>query len=467
MENLTNIEIQALNTRRYQDLDNTISEDPRKHYQKVIQEFFFEIYSRDDQENSESEPEKNPPFNNYSEIPDANNFGYNYEFDLPNGPLLNPPDSMIDSLLDKIHNGVTFHDIESVLFFILFLRFFILVLRYNLKTSFYITCISIVAGYFWYKHLIDLISLYREVLVKIPFLHKLGSNMILARVARKQELLTEFKLNEDAHWYNPGKVLYYAFIQGITHIDPQTGFKYYIDPISMIISKLPDSIQANVLLSYYKLYKIIIPKAFQIISNYYNQVSSLIAYILITRLGKRYCPYLIRWHWTFLIIISLFERFFVFFINRVQYFQTSVLVPQKEALKHLANVNLTFYSELTEYQIVDLEIQFLELLVICVVVTHLSFVFFALFHAICGQYFYIPFLVENTELHVGPRPKNSIYSTGQTAWQDPEEQEKALDRLIPKLWYGWFGRGTKNKWNLSFRFKKIVKKAIKIIKKIF
>jgi hypothetical protein len=25
-----------------------------------------------------------------------------------------------------------------------------------------------------------------------------------------------------------------------------------------------------------------------------------------------------------------------------------------------------------------------------------------------------------------------------------KEKEKNLNRLIPKLWYGWFGRGTQN-----------------------
>jgi uncharacterized membrane protein YhdT len=34
-------------------------------------------------------------------------------------------------------------DIENVLFFIVFVRFVILALRYNLKTSFYITCIGL------------------------------------------------------------------------------------------------------------------------------------------------------------------------------------------------------------------------------------------------------------------------------------------------------------------------------------
>jgi hypothetical protein len=52
---------------------------------------------------------------------------------------------------------------------------------------------------------------------------------------------------------------------------------------------------------------------------------------------------------------------------------------------------------------------------------------------------------ENTELHIGPRPKNSIYSGGQTAWQDPEEKKKF--KPIPKLWYGWIGKGTKKTGN--------------------
>ena len=39
------------------------------------------------------------------------------------------------------------------------------------------------------------------------------------------------------------------------------------------------------------------------------------------------------------------------------------------------------------------------------VITHIGFIIFGLFHAIWGQYFYIPFFVENTELHIGPRPK--------------------------------------------------------------
>ena len=72
---------------------------------------------------------------------------------------------ILEGLWEKIQDGLTLADIENVLFFIRFLRFVILALRYNLKTSFYITFIGLFAGYLWYRHLIDLISLYRSVLL--------------------------------------------------------------------------------------------------------------------------------------------------------------------------------------------------------------------------------------------------------------------------------------------------------------
>ena len=80
-------------------------------------------------------------------------------------------------------------------------------------------------------------------------------------------------------------------------------------------------------------------------------------------------------------------------------------------------------------------------------------------HAVCGQYFYFPFLTENTELHIGLRPKDSIYSGGHTIWQNKRAymvSRQASSKLkkyrfgtisaayskFPRLWYGWFGRGT-------------------------
>jgi hypothetical protein len=52
-----------------------------------------------------------------------------------------------------------------------------------------------------------------------------------------------------------------------------------------------------------------------------------VAYAVITRIGKRYCPYLVRWHWTFLLIIGMIEQI-LYILYRVYYFQTFVLIPQ-------------------------------------------------------------------------------------------------------------------------------------------
>jgi hypothetical protein len=359
---------------------------------------------------------------------------------------------IVQGLWDKIQNGLTLADIENILFFILFIRFVILSIRYNLKTSFYITCIGLFAGYLWYRHLIDLISMYRSVLLKLPFFHKLGIDALELRSLHRQIVLTDLKLEENTHWYNPGQVLYYAFTKGITDVDSDTGLRYYIDPISMFVSNLQEPTKSKIFPLYYKLYNKIIPKIYDICSKFWGQLSGIAAYAVITRIGKRYCPYLVRWHWTFLLIVSMVEQIFIYFIYRVYYFQSFVLIPQLKSYDTSVDQNLI------------LQINGLNAIIVSVVLTHIGFVLFGLFHAIWGQYFYLPFFVENTELHIGPRPKNSIYSGGNTAWQDPDEKKKGLNRRFPKMWYGWFGRGNQSNWKININFKKFIKKIIKKFK---
>ena len=362
---------------------------------------------------------------------------------------------ILEGLWEKIQDGLTLADIENILFFILFIRFVILALRYNLKTSFYITCIGLFAGYLWYRHLIDLISMYRNVLLKLPFLHKLGMDAIQLRSLHRQMVLTDLKLGENVHWYNPGQLIYYSITKGIVDIDPETGFRYYVDPISMIVSNLNEPAKSNIIPLYYKVYNTIIPKIYDICSKFWTQLSGIAAYAVITRIGKRYCPYLIRWHWTFLLIIGMVEQILVYFIYRVYYFQTFVLIPQTKMYTNFVDQNLL------------LQIKSLNVIIACVVLAHIGVILFGLFHAIWGQYFYFPFFVENTELHIGPRPKTSIYSGGNTAWQDPEEKEKNFERVLPKFWYGWFGRGTKKNGQITTIFKKLVASIFKKLRKQF
>ena len=251
------------------------------------------------------------------EFPQSLSNGYDFNttnFDPSTEVSLTTFKLIIEGLWDKIQDGLTLADIENVLFFILFIRFVILAIRYNLKTSLYITCIGLFAGYLWYRHLIDLISMYRSVLLKLPFLHKLGMDAVQLRSLHRQMVLTDLKLGENVHWYNPGQVLYYAFTKGIINVDPETGLRYYIDPISMAISNFGEPVKSNILPLYYKVYNKIIPKIYDVCSKFWNQLSGVAAYAVITRIGKRYCPYLVRWHWTFLLIIGMVEQIFIYFI---------------------------------------------------------------------------------------------------------------------------------------------------------
>lgn len=347
---------------------------------------------------------------------------------------------IIEGLWDKVQNGLSMDDIENILFFLLFIRFLILSIRYNLKTSFYISCIALFSGYLWYRHLIDIISMYQTLLVKFTFF-KLSSN--------------DLKLQENPSWYNPGQVIYYGIIKAIININSDTNTKYYIDPISMFIANLKEPIKSTIVPVYYKFYNEIIPKIYEICSKFWNQLSGVAAYALVTRIGKRYCPYLVRWHWTFLLIISMFEQIFIYFIYRVYYFQSFVLLPQFEYQDSLIGQNLIFKINCSSF------------IISFIILVHVGFLIFGLFHAISGQYFYIPFFVENTELHIGPRPKDSIYSGGNTAWQNKEERKKYLNQRFPKLWYGWFGNGTriKTNWKLNLTIKKFLKKIIKRFKR--
>ena len=329
----------------------------------------------------------------------------------------------IEELLEKVQDGFTLNDIENLLCFILFIRFIILSLRYNLKTSFYITCIGLVAGYLWYKHLIDLISMYQSVLLQLPFVNKLGIDVVQLRSLNQGILATDLNLQENVNWYNPGQILYYAFKDGVRNTDAEAGLQYYIDPISMFISNLQEPIKSPSSLIYYKIYNEIIPKIFNICSKFWSQLSGVAAYAIITRIGKRYCPYLIRWHWTLLIILGMIEQIFIYFIYRAYYFQTFILIPQIKAYTNNTDSSLAF------------QLVILNAIIAVVVLTHISFIIFGLMNAIQGQYFYVPFLVKNTELHIGKRPINSIYSGGATPWQDPKEKNKST-----KLRYNWITR---------------------------
>jgi glycosidase len=52
--------------------------------------------------------------------------------------------------------------------------------------------------------------MYRSILIKLPYLHKLGIDAVQLRAMSRQMVLTDLKLGENVHWYDPGQLIYYS-----------------------------------------------------------------------------------------------------------------------------------------------------------------------------------------------------------------------------------------------------------------
>jgi len=299
-------------------------------------------------------------------------------------------------------DGLGIAQIENLVLFILFLRFILLAVRYNIKTSFYITCICFCSAALWYYQLTDLGMWYGKMLRLNPITTKFGLDYINFASIQAQ-------LGKEMQADGPIR----SFTRAITADDGS----HRIDPISMIFSRIPSGIREITDKIYYILFEDVLKIFWKDLWPPFREAFPLIAWSIVTRRLRRYCPYMIRWYWTLGIINDWAAFFWREFIRRGQeYISYGTPEPIEESL--------------------------LIVIIASGAAIHFSYIIFGLIHAALGQYFYIPFLVENAELHVGRRPVDSIYSGGLTAWQDPYEKNYKKRRFIPKLWYGWFGRGS-------------------------
>ena len=325
-------------------------------------------------------------------------------------------------------HGLGFVDIENIALFILVLRFIFLSKKYNIKTGFFITCIGLGAGYLWYMHLRDLAYFYARSLWMCPLTHNLAydfGEIYYQQMSQYSKAGTRFDSNK---FYGPA-------IRALTDLTSNETYRF--DPISMVWSYLPTDVKFLSDKIYYFLTLKVIPQTYRFIDLQLTHLSSVVWYTFIVRINKRYCPYLIRWHWTFLLTIEYLERPFIFVQTRLLYYLNNILIPN---------------SYFREAELVT------NLLVTFVAAQYI-FILLSMLHALCGQYFYFPFLTETTELHVGLRPKDSIYSGGHTIWQNKQAYMvsrqasrklgkyrfgtiRAAYSLLPRFWYGWLGRGT-------------------------
>jgi len=335
---------------------------------------------------------------------------------------------IIQSLWEHYQHGLGFVDIENITVFILVIRFIFLSKKYNIKTGFFITCIGLGASYLWYMHLRDLAYYYMRTLWMCPLTHNLAYDFSEIYYQQKSEFSKAGTRFDSGTFYGP-------ILRSFTTITTNDNYRY--DPISMLWSYFPTNIKFLSDKIYYFITLKAFPQIYRFIDTQITNLSGMLWYTFIVRINKRYCPYLLRWHWTFLIGLEFIERPFIFIQDRLIYYLNNILIPN------------SYFREA----------ELVTNLLITLVAAQYIFITLGMLHALCGQYFYFPFLTENTELHIGLRPKESIYSGGHTIWQNKRAyiiSRQAASKLkkyrfntirsayskFPRLWYGWLGRGT-------------------------
>jgi len=361
---------------------------------------------------------------------------------------------IVQAVIDYSKQGLSLVDIENICLFITFIRFLVLAVKYNIKTSFYICCISLFAAGLWYLHSKDIFNDYGQFIkaLKLKGLTRAANettrNMQSDIMGFKGTLVTEYRNQlggkfafDDSEVSSAYDIFNLKF--ALVKSSEQNGYR--IDPISMVFSRMPGFIRPITDKFYYVVFDQLLPQILNKAIFAIKTLSPIMAWVYITRVGKRYCPYLIRWHWTMVLTWDWIERYMFQFAIRLSIYASKLQVLgnyDKPAVIALA-LRCVFYLEFL-------------------------FLFYGLIHALFSQYFYIPFLTENTEMHIGPRAKDSIYSGGYTDWQEykkewtPYGMEGRSQGRFPKLWYGWLGTDRQ----IPKKLKKFMGKFFKKVRKL-
>jgi len=287
-------------------------------------------------------------------------------------------------------------------------RFIFYSFKYNVVTSFKLCGISSISCMLWVLHFNDVLYRYHDLLDYHPLLTRALREDIQARDATAMA-----RLKQD--WndlLNPEDICSFKFLTPIRQNLPNN-LRSKVEPIILFIQlNLKDYLR-----NFYK--------------TYIKTRMPTIIYIAIVRIGKRYCPYHVRWHFSYVYLLNMMEP--------------PLFRMAERARKH--EFYLLARSRYDEAEILRSYLAVLPLV-------HLTFTLLAMLHSVFGQYFYIPLLTQTVELQVGKRPTNSFYSGGYTSWQDDFEFNNIQWGQLMRLWWGWLGRGTKEQIEKRRRRKK-------------
>ena len=363
---------------------------------------------------------------------------------------------LYESLLEHWKEGLSLQDMDEIAYVITFFRFLFVSLKYNMKTAFYICCISHFSGVLWIYYLEETAGTYISLI---------GANGqgLLVKLCSSEQAIADFNGKATSAVRDIGKIdpVYFDEIRSRVHLlkeyletgnpilfvktiivkgisETTAGGKtYYIDPISMLVARIPleNIYRDDIIKIYYIFYLKIFPTMYVMLGSLWNLVKSFVFYTAWVRFKKKYCPYHIRWHWTFVMTYHVLMVLYAGFITRI--YEYTVFLQHKIDIGKLKS----YY-----------ELDTLRTVIYALIFFHYLTVWYAFIHAIFGQYFFVPFLTRNVELHVGQRKSKSIYSGGYTSWQDDAEfawwnsTDTKKDNKI-KLWWGWLGRSGENSFN--------------------
>lgn len=334
-------------------------------------------------------------------VTDVNPADYGYDlYDYVPIPEPTYQEIVLAKLKEIVTTGFTIEEFQKAMIFICLMRFIIYSIKYNPITSFKISAIGFVSCVLWGIALNDCVGVYYPILEFNPLLTNILNEETLFR--EEAEMRAYYRIGQTMFRQMSGDIYHFQWIKPVFDLLPE---KY-----NSISGPIYEYITRDLLGVVQKFYK----------SNI-RQLMPFIIYIGWVRVGKKYCPYHIRWHFTFVTLYNSFITYIFSCTLRAKFFISSTLIPQGRI------------EEAIDVQIYLGAVAFV----------HITFVMLAMLHAVFSQYFYVPFLTYSVELHIGKRPVKSIYSGGYTSWQDDFLFYNIKFRESMRLWWGFLGRGTK------------------------
>jgi len=317
----------------------------------------------------------------------------------------------INKIVQITSTGFTIDEFQKTMVLLCLIRFVIYSIKYNIITSFKMCAIGSFSCLLWAAALNDCVGAYFPVL---------QFNPLLKRIQDEEQLFRQIAQGLAVQRINT------------VMLNRMTGDIYHFEWLGPLFRAMPESI------AHYTdpIYEYVRTDFYDVARKFYKlnirQLLPFVAYTTLVRLGKKYCPYHVRWHFTFVTLYNTFVTYIFTCVLRGRRMLYAVLIPEGR------------------FQ----EAETLRLYLGAIAFVHMSFVMYAMLHALFSQYFYVPFLAQSVELHVGKRPKDSIYSGGYTAWQDDFIFYNIEFRETLRLWWGFLGRGTKKQRNKNKKRKK-------------